>query len=33
MKASEWLVRATQDLPTGVTARVKADTLAHLGSD
>ncbi|CAM3908802.1 hypothetical protein [Deinococcus frigens] len=30
MKASEWLVRATQDLPTGVTARVKADTLAHL---
>lgn len=30
MKASEWLVRATQDLPAGVTARVKADTLAHL---
>ncbi|MFK7603132.1 hypothetical protein ACI3L1_13075 [Deinococcus sp. SM5_A1] len=30
MKASEWLVRATGDLPTGVTARVKADTLAHL---
>lgn len=30
MKSSEWLVRATQDLPAGVTARVKADTLAHL---
>lgn len=30
MKASEWLVRATQDLPAGVTARVKTDTLAHL---
>jgi hypothetical protein len=27
VKAREWLVRATQDLPAGVTTRVEADTL------
>ncbi|GGS02266.1 hypothetical protein [Deinococcus sedimenti] len=30
MNATLWLTRATQDLPTGVTARVRQDTLNHL---
>ena len=30
MNAALWLTRATQDLPAGVTARVRHDTLDHL---
>lgn len=30
MKAREWIVRATQDMPVGVMTRVEADTLGHL---
>lgn len=30
MNAALWLTRATQDLPAGVTARVRQDTLNHL---